>query len=29
MTIPCWQVEGVVKGFVGVLSGLYCSLDNR
>ena len=29
MTILCWQVEGVVEGFVGVLSALYCSLDNR
>ena len=29
MTILCWQVEGFVGGFVGVLSALYCSLDNR
>ena len=29
MTILCWQVEGFVEGFVGVLSALYCSLDNR
>ena len=29
MTILCWQVEGFVGGFVGVLCALYCSLDNR
>ena len=29
MTILCWQVEGVVEGFVGVLFVLYFSLDNR
>ena len=28
MTILCWQVEGFVGCFVGVLSALYCSLDN-
>ena len=29
MTIQYGQVEGFVGGFVGVLSALYCSLDNR
>ena len=29
MTIVCWQVVGFVEGFVGVLSALCCSLDNR
>ena len=29
MTIQCGQVEGFVGSFVGVLSALYCSLDNR
>ena len=29
MTILCLQVEGFVGRFVGVLSALYCSLDNR
>ena len=29
MIIQCGQVEGFVGGFVGVLSALYCSLDNR
>ena len=29
MTIVCRQVVGFVKSFVGVLSALCCSLDNR
>ena len=28
MTILCYQVGGLVEDFVGVLFGLYCSLDN-
>ena len=29
MTIVCQQVLDFVEGFVGVLSALCCSLDNR
>ena len=29
MTILCCQVGGFVEDFVGVLSALHCSLDNR
>ena len=29
MTILYGQVEGFVRGFVGVLFALFCSLDNR
>ena len=29
MTILCCQFGGFVEDFVGVLSALYCSLDNH